>query len=549
MYTLSPFTCARLKRLPKQPVVWEGDRRPISEGMLDAFGYDGSASESDEEASDCIIWVDGTEGVLRAVTIIPADTGHEAVARTLLQAMEHPQGAIPPARPHKIVVCDREIHFFLRGALQDLDVAVDYAENLPIIDEIFESLEQPEESVESALPEDWERALHEQAHQIWDEAPWNYLSDDQVLQIELNQWDLETLYVSVLGMAGLEYGLLIYRSLDSLTQFRKTAMLDALTTRQMQQAFLSQDCLFLNFDLIRDDESPALLPLPWMRSVPAEVIPEFGSLHPLEGLRTALELEEAAALRVCLEGLNQFFKEYELQLSGPDFPDLCSTYRLANPFNQEPLSIKFSTCPEITAQFAVSEGLGEADGQLPAFDFPRFRDDYVPEGSIILLTRLPQASIRLIRKGKQYHAIAKQPANADMMPVVAIQTSRPKAQKLAAQLQAAGGIQAVCFNPGGDPMTGDTLQLGLLQTGDGDFHLFIEFMADDAHDSQLLEQWQKWSEESDGLCGVMIASGVTGAARGKPGPKENVAFFETHLKSPEDLKLPPLQMSYALDWE
>jgi hypothetical protein len=58
MYTLSPFTCARLQRLPKQPVVWEGDRRPISEGMLDAFGYEGSLPDSDEEASDCILWVD-----------------------------------------------------------------------------------------------------------------------------------------------------------------------------------------------------------------------------------------------------------------------------------------------------------------------------------------------------------------------------------------------------------------------------------------------------------------------------------------------------------
>ncbi|MEM7649646.1 MAG: hypothetical protein AAF283_10715 [Cyanobacteria bacterium P01_A01_bin.70] len=202
MYSLSPFTCARLQRLPKQPVIWEGDRRPIAEGMLDAFGYDSSLADADEEeASDCIIWVDGTEGVLRAVTIIPADTGHEAVVRTLLQAMEHPQGAIPPARPHKLVVCDREIHFFLRGALQDLDLTVDHAETLPIIDEIFESLQQPEASAESSLPPDWENVLNEQAHQLWDNAPWNYLGDDQILQIELNQWHLGTLYVSVLGMA------------------------------------------------------------------------------------------------------------------------------------------------------------------------------------------------------------------------------------------------------------------------------------------------------------------------------------------------------------
>jgi hypothetical protein len=47
----------------------------------------------------------------------------------------------------------------------------------------------------------------------------------------------------------------------------------------------------------------------------------------------------------------------------------------------------------------------------------------------------------------------------------------------------------------------------------------------------------------------MIASGVTGAAKGRPGPKETVAFFETCLKTPEELDIPPLQMSYALDWE
>jgi hypothetical protein len=213
------------------------------------------------------------------------------------------------------------------------------------------------------------------------------------------------------------------------------------------------------------------------------------------------------------------------------------------------LSLTVQTCPDITAQLAVSEGLEEAGSPFPSFDFPRFRDDYVPEGSMVLLTCLPKHTIEAINNQSQYHAIAHTPATMEMMPVVAIQTSRPKAQKLVAQLQAAQGIQAVCFNPGGDPMTGDELQLGLLQTGDGDFHLFIEFLADDRHDSQLLEQWQQWCEASKGLCGVMIASGITGAARGNPGAREAIAFFETYLKTPEELNLPPLQMSYALDWE
>lgn len=548
MYTLSPFTCARLKRLPKQPVVWEGDRRPISEGMLDAFGYDGAGPDGEDEASDCILWVDGTEGALRAVTIIPADTGHEAVVRTLLQAMEHPQGAIPPARPQKIVVCDREIHFFLRGALQDLDVAVDYAETLPIIDEIFESLQQPEDAHKATLPEQWQAALNDQATQMWDNAPWNNLGDDQIIKIDLNHLELESVYVSVLGMAGLEYGLLLYRSLDSLTQFRKTAMLDALSTRQMQQAFLSQDCLFLNFDLVKDEANPPLLPLPWMQPPPSEVIPEFGSLHPLEGLRTALELEEAASLRICLEALNQFFEAHETALSGADFPDLSSQYTIANPLTSQSLEITVSTCPTITAQLAVSEGI-ETDGNPSILELPRFRDDYIPEGSMILLKRFPEATFSAMQKGKHYYKIAKSSFEGEMMPVVAIQTSRPKAQTLVSQLNNASGIQAVCFNQGGDPMTGDVLQLGLLNTGDGDFHLFIEILADDSHDSQLLKQWYRWCEASNGVCGVMIAGGITGAARGNPGVKEKVAFFETVFKTPEELSLPPLQMSYALDWE
>ena len=550
MITLPSTTKSRLQKIPLANVVWEGDRRPISEGMLDAFGYDSSLADADaDEASDCIIWVDGTEGVLRAVTIIPADTGHEAVVRTLLQAMEHPQGAISPARPHKLVVCDREIHFFLRGALQDLDLTVDYADTLPIIDEIFESLQQPDEIAESSLPPDWESALNEQAQQLWDTAPWNHLGDDQILQIELNQWNLGSLYVSVLGMAGLEYGLLIYRSLDSLTQFRKTATKSNLTPRQMQQAFLSQDCLFLNFELVRDESEPPLLPLPWMQTAPSEVIPEFGSLHPLEGLRHTLELEEAAALRVCLQGLNRFFTAHEDILSRSDFPDLSNTYRLPNPLGKSQLALKITTCPEITAQLELTEGFGESDSDLAAFELPRFRDDYVPEGSMVLLTRLPRATFDAIGRGKGYHALGKPPKATAMVPVVAIQTSRPKAQKLTSQLEAAQGIEAVCFNPGSDPMSGDTLQLGLLHTRDGDLHLFIEFLMQDAHDNKLLTQWQQWCEDSNGFCGVMIASGVTGAARGKPGPKETVAFFETYLKTPEELNIPPLQMSYALDWE
>lgn len=551
MYTLSPLTCTRLKRLPKHPVIWEGDRRSIGADMLEAFGYNPDTAE-DNDACDCILWMDATEGALRAVSIVPTSTGPEAVVRTLLQAMEHPQGAIPPARPQKLLVCDREIQFFLRGALQNLDIAIDHTPALPLIDEIFESLQQQESPHTPQLPEDWMATLQHQARRVWDNAPWNHLGDNQILSVTLNRWELDTLYVSVLGMAGLEYGLLLYRSQESLMQFRETALVQGQSTQQMQQAFLSQDCLFLNFELLQDDDDGPMIPLPWLQSAPSAVEPEFGSLHPLEGLRTALELEEAAALKVSLEALNSFFEDYESTLAtASTFPELKQIYSLEDPIAGQSLSVTVQTQPQVTVAIADLELAAEPALPASLAHMPRFRDDYVPEGALILLTCLSSDVVSQLRTHSGYHSNTHETDTdtSSPLPAVVIQTSRPKAQTLVSQLQAAKSVEAVCFNPGRDPMTGEQFHIGLLKTGNGDFHLFSEYCSDDPREHQMVERWQQWQQDYSGRCGVWIVSGVTGKARGKPGVRETVAFFETRSRPPEDLELPPLKMSYALEWE
>lgn len=548
MYILNPFTCNRLKRLPKHPVVWEGDRRPILAGMLENFGYEHDNFD-DGDAYDCILWVDGTEGVLRAVSIVPADTGPEAVARTLLQAMEHPQGAMPAGRPHTVLVRDREIQFFLRGALQNLDVNIEHTAKLPIIDEIFDSLHQPTQPAVSPLPADWVSALHREAHRLWDNAPWNTLADHQILSITLNRWELDSVYVSVLGMAGLEYGALFYRSLDSLTQFREAALAVERSTQQMQQAFFSQDCLFLNFELIRDEGSTPLLPLPWMQAAPSAIEPEFGSLHPLEGLRNTLELEEAAALWVCLEGLNRFLEAHERKLARAKFPTLTAQYDVTDPITGEALTITVQTCPDLTQKIEAMEDEVEADQVSDMIVGPRFQDDLVPEGSMVALRCMEVEMVGLLRGMAWYQAEAETPPPEHPFPIIVIQTSRPKAKAIAQQIRDEGGVQGLCFTPGLDPMTGESLQLGLLQTQEKTFHLLIELSKDDPNDRGMIENWQRWQQDFGDRCGLVIASGITGAARGNPGVRETVAFFETRSRSPQDLNLPPLQMTYALDWE
>ncbi|MEM9907832.1 MAG: hypothetical protein AAF921_22710 [Cyanobacteria bacterium P01_D01_bin.44] len=534
MQHLSSFTCRRLNRLPKLISTWEGDRRHLSAELIDA--------ELGEEPAqgDCIIWVDGTQGVVRALSMVPSDTGHEAVVRALLQAIEHPQGSIDPARPRKIVVKDRELQFFLRGALQNLDIEVDYVPELPLIDEIFETLLQSD-ALEPSLPPAFEAPLLEKAEAIWQDAPWYLLSEQEILAVELNQWDIGTLYVSVLGMADVEYGLLLYRELDSLRQFRQAILTKQdLSNKEIQQAFLSQDCLFINFE-VEDDGLFALANC------------EFGSIHPFEGLRTQLADEEAAALIVALEALHRFFKKYGDQLEGLTLRLIEGKYRIPNPVmppKPKTLSVGVKTMPEVTAEL-----MDETEANMPEPAIAaEIRDDLIPDGSLILLTQLTPEMLDNLRQAPKVY---RQPllheqtkfAKAVPWPVLIIQTTRPKANALIDQFRTLGGIEALCFNPGSDPFSQQRFQLGLIKTLDTSLHLFHEYEMDNPNHVKALDHWQTSQVNSQGRCGIVVAAGVSGSARGNPRIKDMLAFFEAEAVSPEQLGLQPLVLHYALGYE
>ncbi|MBD2113580.1 MULTISPECIES: DUF6930 domain-containing protein [Cyanophyceae] len=557
MTRLNRITIDRLKRLPRVASVWEGDRRSVG-GLMDD---DGGLRQRHTETSDCILWVDSSRGAVRGLTIVPTTCGYEPVVRTLLQAIESPQGNLAPARPHKIVVSDREIQFYLRGALQGLDIAIDYAPELPLIDELFNALQQSAEMTEAELPPRYAEAMIDKAMEIWELAPWNTLNEQQVLAVELNNWDLDTLYVSMLGMGGVEYGLLMYRSLDSLKQFRQRVLMGQQSPKQMQEAFLEQDCLFLNFELFDDEPFPDIpQPVSWLASAPEAVQPDFGSIHPLEGMRSQLADEEGATFLVVLEALQRFITRYRAQLEKPPLKALQSSYKIPNPEKNggtSPLKVTVKTLPEVTAELAADadDALGD-DGPEGLVNFPVLRDDYVPEGAIIILTQFQQQVLNDLRhdaaiafqnlEGKWTH---NGTADSPDLPVVLIQTSRPKAKTLIQQLQQAQGVQAVCFNPGSDPFSGEAFELGMLQTGDGELHLFAEYETNGSTDRHLLERWDTWQRECNGTCAVIIASGITGSSKGKPSVKDILGVFEARCKTPKDLHLPPLMLQYASEWE
>jgi hypothetical protein len=524
MTPLHQPTQRRLQKIPQVSSIWEGDRRPC---------FWASALPSRKTDEDYIIWADGSEGVVRAIEVVPPVMGLEAIVRTLLRAMEAPMSPLSPARPQKIVVRDREIQFFLRGVLQDLDIAVEYAVSLPLIEELFNDFEEDNQPPLSLSPP-YDQLLKQITTQIWDLAPWEILGDHNILTIELNQWGTECLYVCVLGQLDQEYGILLYRNLESLLHFRKVVQDSSPET--LEKAFLEQDCWFLTYEL-EEDELTA-----------SEFNPDisWGSIHPYEGVRVCLDEEEALTLYVALKSFYYFVEdvadELELNLGSV----IQKSYGMTLPsFVSLPphLQVNVSTAPDLDASLLklTAQTAGE---NLTSFPGHTIQDDLIPENALISFGVLPREwQQEFSQYPRKYHHAQGDITTNEEFPVILIQTSRPKAQKLIKNLQQAQGVMSICFTLGEDPLTQEIYNLGILQMGNQELQLFGEFPTDDPHQQQIRQRWEDRTQKAHGCCGLVIASGVTGLARGKPTLKEMIALFEAKVVAPDTLGLGLLQLT------
>ncbi|MBW4440910.1 MAG: hypothetical protein KME10_06690 [Plectolyngbya sp. WJT66-NPBG17] len=536
MTGLNPSTHRRLLELPQISSVWEGDRRVLTS----AAPIDPAWSESPTAEGECILWVDGSQGVVRAMDVVPVETGHEAIVRTLLRAMEHPHNPAKPARPQKIVVRDRETLFYLRGVLQDLDIALDYVPELPLIDEIFRGFQDATNAHPPALPPQFAEELLAKADLLWEDAPWSLLPDHKILEIELNRWDLGCVYASVMGMLGMEYGVLLYRSLDSLKQFRQRVLSNDSMDR-MEEAFLAQDCLFLTYETDDEDEDfdddSEVLPIePVLK-------PVFGNLHPLEGIRSFLYEEEAMAFLVALEAFHRFLKSHRRKLMNDDFPAISSRFKIPSP-EGDTIAVKVSTLPEVAEELYAMVDDDEAD----LSEMPTIRDDLVPENSFLSLGVVPWEIVEQLRSSADHSQLDAPTQAGDGLPIILIQTSRPKAKQMIEEIETSGGLGGICFNPGSDPFAGDRYDIGLLLTQNGDLHLFGEFDEDDPTHAQARKKWDQRCKKTKGICGLLIAKGLTGASRGNPSLKDMMALYEVRSLSSDDLGLGLLERKFAVDW-
>ena len=548
MTLLNRSTRRRLKNLRQISCVWEGDRYPLQEN-----GDDHDVLGSGQTAGDCILWVDGAAGAVRAMEMVSADVGQEAVVRGLLRAMEHPSGQMEPARPKKIVVRNRELQFFLRGILQDLDIEVSYAETLPLIDEIFRGLQSFLSGNHPRLPAEYGEALQDAAIAIWHDAPWEKLDEEKIIEVCLNDQDVEPLYLSFLGMLGVEFGVLMYRSKESLKAFRqKVLSLDESCHDLLEEAFLQQDCFFLTFEpmagspsLANPSRSKGKGDLVALSSAPP-VQAEFGNLHPLEGMRPNLYEEEALVVLAALEALHLFLQENAPSLQLNQFPFISNQYAIAMPpassdvLKAEAITVSLSTLPDLAEELAamVDEALNEDESEDiigSQFVIPAINPETVPPGTMSQVGRIPWEVLDALRlSAKVYQTTnANIPRKADGFPIILLQTSRPKAMKLIETIQDIGGLKSLGFIPGEDQWGELVYDLGVLQTQDNVFHIFTEYDSNDVIHQQAKSKWDERCQKTNGYCGLIIAKGVTGAARGNPSLKDMVALFEVRSLTPE----------------
>jgi hypothetical protein len=529
MTAINLSTQRRLKQLPQIPSVWEGDRRHVDR-LVEELDV-----ETDADRQELIIWVDGVEGVVRAMEVVNPTMGTEAIVRSLIKAMEYPQSPAQPARPQKIIVRDRQLQFYLRGVLQDLEIVVDYVPELPIVDELFNRFTDMAGARAPKLPRKYLDSLKATAREIWDLAPWSMLADYEAISIALDRWDIDKFYVSVMGMLGMEYGVLLYRSAQSLQRFRAMALNED-GIQNMEAAFLSQDCIFVTFDATTPELEPDLGNL-----TATEIEPNFGNIHPMEGMRPFLYEEEAIATQVALVALKGFVEAFKRQLQAETLPSLSKRFRVTAPDTNTTLNILVETLPELSQELLQMHLAADDDADFDPLELP-IREDLIPDDSFISLGMMPWDRVEMMRgMTTAYHQTSEVQPAGEGLPIILVQTTRPRAKEIIERIQQAGGLQGICFNPGEDPIAGASFDLGILQLADGEMQLFGEFYNDSAVHLEARKKWNQRSKSTKGYCGLVIAQGLTGKARGNPGIRETIAFLETKSLSDDDLGLGLLQ--------
>lgn len=179
------------------------------------------ADESEEPVRAFVmLLVNRTEGMIRASEIVKKASPRD-IQKFLIKAITRPDKKLggQPGRPSRIIFEDQELLKTLIPFLQEIQIRATYYPKSESLDEIVKDLEK---YLNDGLPEipglfsgkevtrPAAAALFEAAAEFYRQAPWVQLANDDFLAVRISPRN-EQLFICVLGQAGVEYGLSLYR--------------------------------------------------------------------------------------------------------------------------------------------------------------------------------------------------------------------------------------------------------------------------------------------------------------------------------------------------
>ncbi|MBM3321134.1 MAG: hypothetical protein FJY73_10705 [Candidatus Eisenbacteria bacterium] len=235
-------TIERLARARAHPTdVWQG-------GIFRTPGWITEESESPYRAW-AALWVSAETGFAFAGELMKPEE-IEPVRAIELIAKAASRGGLAGYRPRRLEVRDPALADYLRGALSGLGVEISILERLDRIDEFLHQasvrmsgpLSVCTSLAARGVTVERMRAFAEAAAAFFRAAPWNHLTDQDVIRVESPCPERGLSHFLVLGAAGIARGLGFYPSLDEFEAF--------LTDDDPRQYALARDSWHIDFDPI-----------------------------------------------------------------------------------------------------------------------------------------------------------------------------------------------------------------------------------------------------------------------------------------------------------
>jgi len=404
-----PSHTARLAQLPHQAdLVIAGGLRPLAI-------YIRERGETFQPLF--ALWMDPDRDLIRASALIAPHQAPDGGIGMALDALAQACGgpflspaapaisatsavAFAPALPAKVLVNDAALAESARALLAPYGVPVEYQADLPAFEAAFASLSASLGADPDARPPEpfaWEidpaalPPLFKAAAGYWRRAPWQYTPDHPPVIVQLGAHGprpgAETLYASIMGLAGELEGIAFYYAPealermaergsqvlaaepdpaevdDAITMLRQmgvpvegvppAALRELVRTLMMEQPLdgdqvraIAEDSLLFSYDDAEDVDPTYLewlaahgLTYPSSRGVPS-----FFAIAPGGGHRE-LDAREAHALALAIEAINQFFSKHRRLLETGRPPQRPITFQAQVQANGETVPVDLSYTP------------------------------------------------------------------------------------------------------------------------------------------------------------------------------------------------------------